>query len=184
MSETPPDVSGNAGQMDPDLMDPDPKTSADSLNEALVRFTSCIGEAMSDICSYGLTIGETYVPFDPDPEDQCEEDEAICSQVWVRVDSAGVASTNDTWGGDCGGMFRLDIEVGVLRCLTIEEGGEAPKASEVMVAALQTMEDMRAIYCAAMSCEVWDSIMVGQWVPTGPSGGQYGGVWTFSVEVP
>lgn len=70
------------------------------LQDALIQFTGCIGEAMPDICSYGLTIGESYVPFDPDTEDGCEEDEAICSQVWVRVESINpLDSGTDGWGG-------------------------------------------------------------------------------------
>lgn len=151
------------------------------LHDALLAFTGCVGEAVEDICSYGLTIGDAYVPFDPDPDDDCDEDEAICSQIWVRVMSV-LPRTTDSWEGDCASVLTLDIEVGVLRCIEIPEDGEAPTASDVMEAALQSMTDMNAIYCAAMGCEVWDSIEVGQWSPMGPMGGQYGGTWTFTVE--
>jgi hypothetical protein len=160
------------------------ETPADErLQDALIGFTGCIGEALADICSYGLTIGETYVPFDPDPEDDCEDDEAACSQAWVRVTGAQPTAVTDSFGGDCGGVLRIDLEVGVLRCLEIEEGGEAPKAADVLVAAMQAMTDMQAIQCAALSCEVWDAIEVGAWSPSGPLGGQYGGMWTFTVEL-
>lgn len=154
----------------------------DRLNEALVGFTGCIGEAVEDICSFGLTIGETYVPFDPDPEDDCDADDVACSQVWVRV--MGVTPTaSEGWDADCGSVMRIDIEVGVLRCFEIPEEGEAPSTTDVLAAALQAMTDMNAIYCAAMACEVWESIDAGQWTPSGPLGGQYGGIWTFTVEV-
>lgn len=159
------------------------ESSADALNAALIAFTGCVGEALEDICSYGLTIGENYVPFDPDPEDDCDPDEAACSQVWVRVMDVGMAYETQGFGDSCGGVMTLNIEVGVLRCITIEEGGEAPTATDVMVAALQTMTDMKALYCAAMECDAWDSIDAGQWQPSGPLGGQYGGMWTFTVEV-
>jgi hypothetical protein len=109
---------------------PEEQEPSDALQMALIGFTGCVGEAVSDICSYGLTIGETYVPFDPDPED-----------------------------------------------------GEAPTASDVLVAATQAMADMQAIMCAALGCEVWDAIEVGEWSPSGPLGGQYGGIWTFTVEL-
>lgn len=154
----------------------------DDLNNAIISFTGCIGEAVEDICSYGWTIGETYVPFNPDEDDECDEDEVACSQVWVRVMQV-VPASSDSWGGDCATVMRLDLEVGVLRCIEIPDGGEAPTASDVLVAAAQAMDDMKAIYCAAMSCEVWASIEVGQWSPTGPLGGQVGGIWTFTVEV-
>lgn len=158
-------------------------TPADRLNDALIGFTGCVGNSLEDLCSYGLTIGDSYVPFDPDPEDDCDAEEVMCSQAWVRVMSVQPISTVGWDGGDCATVLRLDVEVGVVRCIEIPEKGEAPPASEVMVAAMQAMEDMNAIYCAAMGCEVWDSINVGQWSPFGPLGGQYGGTWTFTVEV-
>lgn len=156
----------------------------DPLNDALIQFTGCVGESLADLCSYGLTVGETYVPFDPDPEDNCDTDEVACSQAWVRVMSAGVTNVGEGFdGGDCSATMRLTLEVGVLRCFAIEEDGEAPTASEVLVAATEAMTDMKAIYCAAMGCDVWDSINAGEWTPMGPLGGQYGGTWTFDVEV-
>lgn len=156
---------------------------ADRLNEALVAFTGCIGESFPDICSYSLTIGDSYVPFRPDPDDDCDEDAEACTQVWVRVDDVSVTGTTEGFGGTCAGLFSLSLEVGVLRCFGIEEGGEAPTASDVLQAAMQAMEDMNTIYCAAMSCEVWESITAGQWQPEGPLGGQYGGTWAFTVEL-
>jgi hypothetical protein len=156
---------------------------SDRLNTALVMFTGCIGESLADICSYGLTIGETYVPFDPDPEDNCPDDEAACSQAWVRVMGVNPTDVPESFDNDCSVDLRLTLEVGVLRCLDIPEDGEAPTASDVLVAATQAMADMNAIYCAAMGCDVWDSIDSGSWVPTGPLGGQYGGIWTFDVEL-
>jgi hypothetical protein len=156
---------------------------ADRLNEALVAFTGCIGESLDAVCSYGLTIGEAYVPFDPDPEDDCEDDEALCTQAWVRVMSVQPTGTVPSFGGDCGGVMQMTLEVGILRCFVIPEGGEAPTATDTLLAATQAMTDMNAIYCAAMACEVWDSIESGAWEPMGPLGGQYGGVWTFTVEI-
>lgn len=158
--------------------------ATDRMLDSLVSFTGCVGEALEGICSYGLTIGETYVPFDPDPEDDCAEGEAVCSQAWVRVMGASPRYAQDSFeDGDCSVVLALTLEVGVIRCIDISEDGEAPTANEVLVAAMQSMTDMRAIYCAAMACEVWDSINSGQWTPSGPLGGQYGGVWTFDVEV-
>lgn len=161
--------------------EPDPD---ERLHTALVAFTGCVGESLEAMCSYGLTIGETYVPFDPDPEDNCPDDDAACSQAWVRVMQASTSYNEESFeNGECGAVMRLSLEVGVLRCLDIPEGGEAPTATDVLAASLQSMSDMRAIYCAAMNCEVWDSIDSGTWTPSGPLGGQYGGIWTFDVEV-
>jgi len=157
-------------------------TPAERLNEALLGFTGCIGLALDDLCSYGLTIGDSYVPFDPDPEDNCDADEVMCSQAWVRVMSVNPLSSAG-WEGDCATVLRIDLEVGVIRCIDIPEDGEAPTATDVMAAAMQAMTDMTAIFCAAMDCEVWSSITSDIWSPFGPLGGQYGGTWTFTVEV-
>lgn len=159
-----------------------PSTGAERLNEAIVAFTGCIGEALEDICSYGWTIGESYVPFDPDEDEDCEADDAVCSQAWVRVVSVDPVM-NDSWEDGCGLVLRLELEVGVIRCLEIPEDGEAPTASDVLIAAMQSMDDMNAILCAALGCEVWNSVDVGQWLPDGPLGGQYGGTWSFTVEI-
>lgn len=170
------------------MSDPIPETPpdlADALNDALAEFVSCVCIAVSDICSCSLTIGQSYVPFSPDLDDDgCDEEDTACSQAWVRVVNAQPSPGSlSGWGGDCALVMQLTLEVGVLRCFEIAEGGEAPTATEVMAAAFQSMEDMKAIQCAALSCEVWNSINVGQWTPLGPMGGQYGGVWTFTVEV-
>ncbi len=159
-------------------MTPEP---VDPLNAALYEFSECIGSALEDICSYGVTIGERYVPFDPDDEDD-EDCDVRCSQAWVRVTDVQTSSES-SWSGDCATTLRIGLEVGVTRCVKVEDRGEAPTASAVREASVQAMDDMRAIHCAAMSCGVWDSIEAHEWSPEGPSGGQYGGQWTFTVEV-
>lgn len=162
-----------------------PTSPSDALNEALVGFAACMGEAVPDICSYGLTYGDTYVPFDPDDDDEvCDENEAMCSQIWVRVtDVAPSPGAVEGWQGDCAIELTLGLEVGIIRCVDIPEGGEAPKASDTLAAAMQAMSDMLALHCAAMGCEVWSSISTGAWEPMSPIGGQYGGVWTFAVTL-
>lgn len=154
--------------------------------DALVGFVGCVGLSIPDICSYGLTVGDHYVPFNPDEDDDCEDDEqsVACSQIWVRVDKiTPTAVTENFAGSDCTSVLSIGLEVGVLRCFGIEEGGEAPSATDVMEASLQTVSDCLAIQCAALGCEVWESIVVGSWAPLGPLGGQYGGYWTFTVEL-
>lgn len=175
--------------------DEQPNTLADQINAALIGFTGCIGSALDDICSYSLTFGEVYVPFKPDDDDDCGDDEEDwCAQAWVRVTDITPTPSPKGWdntpgGGDgscegaCGMMWKIGLEVGVLRCYEIPEDGEAPSATQAMATAMQAMIDSTAIFGAAMNCEVWDSIDVGSWQPEGPLGGQYGGYWTFTVEL-
>lgn len=175
--------------------DETPNTLADSINAALVGFTGCIGGALDGICSYSLTFGEVYVPFKPDDADDCGDDEEDwCAQAWVRVTDisvaydekgfdAGPSDSDGSCEGSCGGTFSIGLEVGVLRCYEVPEDGEAPTATQSMATAMQSMIDMSALYQAAMNCDVWESISVGQWQPEGPLGGQYGGYWNFTVEL-
>ncbi len=153
-----------------------------TLNVALVSFTGCIGEAFDDVCSYGLTVGDAYVPFAPDEDTDADCDDDDCSQVWVRVMSTAM-SPSPGWDDTCATVMTVELEVGILRCMPIIAEGEAPTASAMLGFAVQSMDDMNKILCAAMGCEVWNSIDAGQWNPLGPLGGQYGGLWTFTVEV-
>lgn len=183
---------------DPELPDPTPIPELpNQLGDALVAFTGCIGGAIGDICSFGLTMGDSYVPFDPD-DDECDDEdekgEMLCSQVWVRVVNIGVKAMPSSFGGnpDCAGITRvIDLEVGVIRCVEIPEDGEAPQTTDVLLAALQSIDDSNALLCAALSCGateedcdagIWDEITIGTWQPFGPMGGQYGGTWSFTVE--
>lgn len=167
----------------------------DRLQEALVEFTGCIGNSLEGICSFGLTMGENYVPFDLDEDEDCQDEEAPdCSQAWVRVMTISAKPGADTgFDGKQHYMeYALDLEVGVIRCIDIPEDGEAPSTTEVMTQALQAMTDANDMLCAALNCGatdedpeagVWDTISVGTWAPLGPLGGQHGGTWTFTVTL-
>lgn len=171
---------------------------AEPLQDALVAFTACMANAVPDICSYGLTIGESYVPFDPDDDEDCTEEDVMCSQLWVRVTNITPTAINSEGfdGQQCDVSLDIGLEVGILRCIEVPEGGEAPKTADVLAAAMQAISDMNAIQCAALNCkttktqdgetyevETFGSVDIGQWSPLGPLGGQYGGVWTFTVEL-
>lgn len=176
MSETP--VSGNGS-------DEYGSSPADNLNDSLIAFLQCVHTAVPDVCTSSVTIGQSYVPFDPDEDEDCDADEAVCSQLWVRVMNVTPLFQQASFaGGDgCSTSLQLTLEVGILRCIEIPEGGEAPSATDVLVASQIAMDDMMAIHCAATECDVFDSISTGQWSPSGPLGGQFGGIWTFTVEV-
>lgn len=173
MTEAPPEETEDTGYR-----------PADALNNAMAEFTGDIGLALEGICSFGWTIGDSYVPFNPDDDnDSCDEEEAVCSQMWVRVVQISPAVQDESWDGSCSLVLQIELEVGVLRCVEIPEGGEAPTESGVLEAAMISMDDMNTIQCAGMSSEAFDSLTLGTWVPLGPSGGQYGGVWSFTAEV-
>lgn len=156
-----------------------------ALQNALIEFTGCISDALTDVCSVGFTLGEAYVPFDPDPDEKCAR-EAECSQAWVRVMNVQPkGASRESFGGeDCAISMSLELEVGILRCIKVPAKGKAPFATDVLIAGMQALTDMQAILCAALACDVWeDTLQIGQWNPQGPLGGQHGGTWTFMAEI-
>jgi len=172
MTEAPPEQTPDSGYR-----------PADKINDAIAHFTGDIGTALEDICSYGWTIGDSYVPFDPDEDSECDDDEALCSQMWVRVVQISAETADEAWDASCALELRIELEVGVLRCITVPEDGEAPTETDVLAAAMVAMDDMNTIQCAGMNSEAFDDLTLGTWVPVGPQGGQYGGVWSFTAVV-
>ena len=148
------------------------------LMRALLEFTECVGTSIPDICAYALTVGETSMAFGS-PE-ECDNGGDECEQIWVRVDSVDVEA-QETWGGDCAATWTITLEVGVNRCFPEDE--TLPDPATLLVAVSDAMSDMQKIQCAAMSCDVWDSIQAVNWAPHGPLGGRHGGIWGFIVKV-
>ena len=165
--------------------DVEPEEGQNPLLTALIEFTGCIGGAFDDVCSYALIPGDSYIPFAPDEEDEdaCEDED--CSQVWVRVTSAGPTPVAvEGWDGQsCGLTTDVQLEVGIMRCMEVVKKGEAPSATAMLAYAMQAMEDMKTIMCAALGCDVWIRLDIGQWTPLGPMGGEYGGSWTMTAQV-
>lgn len=175
-----------------------PVPDSGPLLNSLTQFTGCIGNALDGVCSFGLIMGDNYVPFDPDEDEDCDSDEGEgpdCTQAWVRVMDIGVKSFAPGSGFDgnpdrvFGTTKTISLEVGVLRCISLPEEGKAFSTTDMLEGAVQSIEDMDAILCAAMNCrdedgeDLWTEITVGRWAPMGPLGGQYGGTWTFTVEL-
>lgn len=173
MSETFPETGGS---------DVEPENTSRVLN-ALIEFTGCVGGAFDDVCSYSLIPGEGYLPFMPDEDEDCEDED--CSQVWVRVIGMGPTPQNtEGWDGQqCGFTMDVGLEVGIMRCMEIVPDGEAPTASQMLGYAMQAMEDSNALMCAALGCDVGISLEIGQWAPMGPMGGEFGGTWTMTLQV-
>lgn len=163
---------------------PEKPVPGENIQMAFAAFVSCIADAFPDVCSVGMTIGSEYVPFRPDPDDDCEDDEddeEFCTQVWVRFTGAAVSGSTGFDGGFCGSEMEMGVEVGIYRCFEMDEDGEAPTATQMFEAALQSIEDQATILCAANACDVWSKIVAGQWTPLGPQGYQYGGQWSFTT---
>ena len=156
---------------------------SDSITDSMAALLGCLDLAVPDVCSFGWTVGEAYVPFDPDPDEQCADDDVMCSRVWLRVGGIATDSAGSGFGQTVQGDFSLNLEVGINRCFDIPEGGQAPTASEVLEAAAKSMDDMDRILCAVVNCQAFNDVVPLSWTPDGPLGGIYGGIWNFQVDI-
>ncbi len=171
-----------------------PASSADPLISSLSQFLLCVANAVPDICSFAIIPGTEYAPFTVDEDHEgCGDRKTgeVCDQMWVRVVGSRVElATNERreqFDGDSdraliAGLW-YDIEVGVKRCYQMEDNGANPSETAVTTDAIQMLTDMREILDAALCCEVWDALNVGMWSPAPVLGGEYGGMWSFSVRL-
>lgn len=152
------------------------------LNAYLTALAQCAAEQVNDItptCFSGITVGDSYISTSGIGD--CEE---ACGEMWVRViqmypsTTVGVA---DQRLANCSTGIGLDIEIGALRCIQINEDGETWTAEQLADASTAAMNDAIAIYRAMVCCDHFPDVIVGSWTPLGPEGGLVGGLWTLSV---
>ena len=81
----------------------------------------------------------------------------------------------------CSYPITHQLEVGVVRCIAVEDEGELPTKDELTLIALEQMEDQAALrYAINNAAPRMNSL--DNWVPEGPQGGCIGGHWTLYVS--
>lgn len=153
------------------------------INARLAELAACLcaqidgGDSM---CFCGVMPGEQWY----DLTGECEDDQ--CGQAWVRVVNvypSTVLGVPDTSFQNCGKALSFDLEMGVIRCWHIPDGGEAPDAAQLLSASDQQVKDMIDMRKAIECCESFEDYTLTVWSPIGPSGGIYGGLWNLTVGV-
>lgn len=104
--------------------------------------------------------------------------------VWVRLISAYPSESIGQQSqrvGNCGTGTGFDLEVGIMRLVTIEEN--APDPAESLAQVEQQLKDMVTMRRAITCCDAiqGNDYILGQYVPSGPLGGALGGSWTVYV---
>jgi hypothetical protein len=161
--------------------------------EALAMINECLcgkieENGLPKLCFCGIIAGQA--PYDAtgvgDGCDDDDEDEG-CGQAWVRLVTAypssavGIADTNP---GNCGKGVGFDVEIGILRCISIEDNGGAIEAEEMLSATSLQIADMLTMQQALMCCSVdSDNFVLGAYTPIGPEGMFVGGSWLASVLI-
>ena len=161
----------------------------------IAKIAECLCTTISDngmpgLCFCGIIAGETA--YDATGiGDGCGDDyveDSGCGQAWVRLVSAYPSSNvgqADVMPGNCGNGFGFDLEIGILRCIRIEEEGGVLPAEEMLEAVQLQIADMLIMQKALQCCPALDTkdFVLGQYAPIGPMGGLVGGTWLISVSV-
>lgn len=138
------------------------------------------------LCFCGILGGDG--PYDmTGVGDDCEE--GGCGQAWVRFvtgyPSTEVGVALQTPNNCKSNGFGYDLEVGITRCVTIPDDGEAMDHAEMLAASQLQIADMLTMQQALLCCNALNSedFVLGAYIPIGPEGGILGGRWILSITL-
>lgn len=120
-------------------------------------------------------------------------DDCCEGQLWVRVVSMwpyGSFPNRDLSLNRCAPPLAVQVGMGILRCVTglerLDDQVESyPTAAQLTGDARQMVCDSAALHRAITCChgeELDEDLALDQWTPLGPTGGCYGGEWTYYIH--
>ncbi len=136
-----------------------------------------------DVCFCGVIPGDAAVA---QYAGNCKDK---CGMAWVRLASAYPANAPGiilTEASTCTTGMGADIEIGMLRCMTVgDERGNMPSPQEQTDAFELQMADLMVMWKAILCCNAFPGkdILLSQYQPAGPEGGLVGGTFTISILV-
>lgn len=161
-----------------------------SLAEAVLLLKECLCEQLAlkvargvsqDVCICFIAAGDN-TPFDYCGPDQCGEDQ--CGQAWVRVQSVAPIPMDVESAGRsvCAVPMQATIEVGIARCESaVFDGHSLPNEDEHLEDVIVQLEDFDTLRAALRCCGLAGSAE--EYVPFGPEGGCFGGVFTVTIDI-
>lgn len=146
----------------------------DQMNALVVCLCQKLDEHEAPTCFCGIRAGEAV------PADMVDCDDGRCGQAWVRMRNAYPSMTPgslDQTVGNCGKGKGFDLEIGILRCVEIDDLGYLVDEAGALDRQLKDMDIMQEAIVCCPSIRNPD-YMLGQYEPVGPMGGTLGGAWT------
>ena len=134
-----------------------------------------------DVCFCGL------IPGNAIPVEYTGDCDDMCGAAWVRLisvypsDAIGVIVTEP---GNCLHGIGIDLEMGIIRCLSVgDEQGNPPPPEELLAATDLAIRDATLMMKALACCESIPpkDVVLGQYQPIGPEGGIIGGSFFVSM---
>lgn len=144
----------------------------------LGRYVESIGAG--PVCWLGVSPGAATA-WDSCGEcdgEKCGKTYVVLSQV-IEYDSFPNPREWVQGGSPAGLAYQL--EVGTLRCMPIQEDGEAIDSGDSLATMTGLNDDMIAMLCAIRETFAPYLLSVTQYSPVGPEGGCVGGVWEVVV---
>lgn len=137
-----------------------------------------------DVCFCGIVPGEqaTALYADGDCADRC-------GMAWVRLVSLYPSvsiGVLDPTPGNCGSSIGVDVELGIMRCISVgDERGNPPTPDELLAATQLQIADSLVMQRAVLCCDAIppSEVILSNYTPLGPAGGLVGGMWTLSMGV-
>lgn len=158
---------------------------AERLMTVLEELASCLCGALKDsgqsLCFCGIIHGEPVAPLGG----SCE---SACGMAWVRVISmypAAAVGEPQVDVGNCAALLGAEVEVGILRCVSIKPADEMPNEAEVLDDATKQVSDAMLMWRAITCCSALGSkdYILRDYLPMGPMGGYGGGSWQMSLAL-
>jgi hypothetical protein len=159
-------------------------TQVSGLAECLCEQIKDPVNGVPDVCSCGVAPGDNMAPALIDGD--CS---VVCGAAWVRVSSIypmKTIGTTDTTPGNCGAGLGADIELGIMRCITVgDERGAGPTSADLLAAAQLQYADALVMRKAVLCCDAffWREAIMTTYTPLGPGGGMVGGTWMVQVGI-
>lgn len=156
--------------------------------DLLVNLAACV-QSEIDKKAADQTVTPVTVEIQPGDHVVSPITDEGCSKAWVRLltgymaESVGNESVQD---GNCGKLLGLEIEVGILRCMTWgDEDGNPPDAETNLTAFKAQCEDMDLMLRAINCCEAVNDngLIVRGFQPYGPRALLVGGSWSLATVI-
>jgi len=136
-----------------------------------------------DVCFCGIVPGEAALG------DYAGDCDVKCGMAWVRMvtiypsNSVGAALLEP---GNCKHGMGMDVEMGMLRCISAGDSlGNPPSPEELLAASELQIADALVMHRAVYCCDTIPprDVILGQYQTIGPSGGLVGGFFNMSMAI-
>jgi hypothetical protein len=136
-----------------------------------------------DVCFCGIVPGESV------PADYAGNCNKKCGMAWVRLTSiypANIVGAAIVEPGNCDYGIGMDVEMGILRCISVGSAdGASPSPAELLAATQLQIADALVMQKALVCCDAIPpkDVILGVYQSIGPEGGLVGGSFPMSMGV-